>query len=150
MCVLRAQKLTFIYLLISYQKLLGTWHTEWRTGATTLSSPQTCLFLCSTIPRPVWATQALISLSLELYLQWPCSSVVTYRMGKPAALMWMVSTRPQASSWLTTYKGGRQSSTCRPEMPFTLLRPGLRAAASSPILADRESPWESEKSSDLE
>lgn len=32
----------------------------------------------------------------------------THRMGKPAALMWMVSTRPQASSWLSTCKGGRQ------------------------------------------
>lgn len=33
---------------------------------------------------------------------------LTYRMGKPAALMWMVSTRPQASNWFRTYMGGER------------------------------------------
>lgn len=38
----------------------------------------------------------------------------TYRIGKPAALMWMVSTRPQASSWLRTCRGGETGGACSP------------------------------------
>ena len=41
----------------------------------------------------------------------------THRMGKPAALMWMVSTRPQASSWLRTCGEGRWRGQQGPEAP---------------------------------
>lgn len=41
----------------------------------------------------------------------------THLMGKPAALMWMVSTRPQASSWLRTCGEGRWRGQQGPEAP---------------------------------
>ena len=72
----------------------------------------------------------------------------THRMGKPAALMWMVSTRPQASSWLRTCGEGRWRGQQGPEAPDAT--PSVARWQGAAGSREADTLWGSEQSRDLE